>query len=97
MDCSLKKAKHTKVLITVSSKGKDAPTSAYALKGIKPSLKSLVFMVIVSDLAVLSHSVVSNSAIPWAVDCRPADFSVHGILQARILDWIAIPFSRGSS
>ena len=24
-------------------------------------------------------------------------FSVHGILQARILDWVAIPFSRGSS
>ena len=23
--------------------------------------------------------------------------SVHGILQARILEWIAIPFSRGSS
>ena len=27
----------------------------------------------------------------------PADFTVHGILQARILKWIAIPFSRGSS
>ena len=25
------------------------------------------------------------------------DSSVHGILQARILEWIAIPFSRGSS
>ena len=24
-------------------------------------------------------------------------FSVHGILQARILDWVAVPFSRGSS
>ena len=24
-------------------------------------------------------------------------FSVHGILQARILEWVAIPFSRGSS
>ena len=23
--------------------------------------------------------------------------SVHGILQARILEWVAIPFSRGSS
>ena len=27
----------------------------------------------------------------------PPDFSVHGILQARILEWVAIPFSRGSS
>ena len=31
------------------------------------------------------------------VDCSPPGFSVHGILQARILEWIAIPFSRGSS
>ena len=25
------------------------------------------------------------------------DYTVHGILQARILEWVAIPFSRGSS
>jgi len=25
------------------------------------------------------------------------DYTVHGILQARILEWEAIPFSRGSS
>ena len=30
-------------------------------------------------------------------NCRPPGFSVHGILQARTLEWIAIPFSRGSS
>ena len=30
------------------------------------------------------------------VDCSPPDSSVLGILQARILEWIAIPFSRGS-
>ena len=35
---------------------------------------------------------------PWdPTDCCPLGFSVHGILQARILRWIAIPFSRGSS
>ena len=27
----------------------------------------------------------------------PVDYTVHGILQARILEWVAIPFSRGSS
>ena len=31
------------------------------------------------------------------VDCSPSGSSVHGILQARILQWVAIPFSRGSS
>ena len=25
------------------------------------------------------------------------DYTVHGILQARILEWLAFPFSRGSS
>ena len=30
------------------------------------------------------------------MDCSPPGSSVHGILQARILEWIAIPFSRGS-
>ena len=37
-----------------------------------------------------SHSVVSDSL-------RPMDHTVHGILQARILEWVAFPFSRGSS
>ena len=27
--------------------------------------------------------------------CNPMDCSVHGILQARILEWVAFPFSRG--
>ena len=31
------------------------------------------------------------------VDCSPPSSSVHGILQARILEWVAISFSRGSS
>ena len=29
--------------------------------------------------------------------CDPMDCTVHGILQARILEWVAVPFSRGSS
>ena len=29
--------------------------------------------------------------------CNTMDYTVHGILQARILEWVAFPFSRGSS
>ena len=29
--------------------------------------------------------------------CDPVDYTVHGILPARILKWVAVPFSRGSS
>ena len=43
----------------------------------------------------VSRSVVSNSCDP--MDCSPLGSSVHGILQAKILEWVAISFSRGSS
>ena len=42
-----------------------------------------------------SHSVVSDSL--WPMDCSPPSSSIHGILQARILEWVVISFSRGSS
>ena len=29
--------------------------------------------------------------------CDPMDYTAQGILQTRILEWVAIPFSRGSS
>ena len=40
-------------------------------------------------------SVVSDSETPWT--CSSPGSSVRRILQARILEWIAIPFSRESS
>ena len=42
-----------------------------------------------------SRSVVSDSCDP--MDCSPSGSSVHGILQGGILEWVAVPFSRGSS
>ena len=38
-------------------------------------------------------SVMPNSVTPWKL----TGSSGHGILQARKLEWVAIPFSRGSS
>ena len=43
----------------------------------------------------VSPSVVSNSLRPHGLS--PPGSSVHGILQARILEWVAISFSRESS
>ena len=34
---------------------------------------------------------------PCLTLCKPMDYIAHGILQTRILEWIAFPFSRGSS
>ena len=31
------------------------------------------------------------------MDCSPPDASVHGVLQARVLEWVAMPSYRGSS
>ena len=31
------------------------------------------------------------------MDCSPSGSSVHGTLQAKLLEWVAIPFSRGTS
>ena len=45
-------------------------------------------------VCLLSHSIMSDSATPWTV-CSSPDSS--GILQARILEWVALPSSRGSS
>ena len=39
----------------------------------------------------------SYLALRDPMNCSPPGSSVHGILQARILEWVAIPFSRGSS
>ena len=33
----------------------------------------------------------------YPIDCNLPGSSVHGIFQIRILEWVAIPFSRGSS
>ena len=46
-------------------------------------------------LCVLSRSVMSNSVTPMGYS--PSGSSVCGILQERILEWVAIPFSRGPS
>ena len=41
------------------------------------------------ECCVLSHSVVSSHCDP--MDCSPPGSSVHGILQARILEWPFLP------
>ena len=42
-------------------------------------------------------SLQSRPTLCSPMDCSPPGFSVHGILQARTLEWVAVPSSRGSS
>ena len=50
---------------------------------------------ILSENESTSNSVLFNSLPP--MECSLPGISVHGILQARILEWVAIPFSSASS
>ena len=45
-----------------------------------------------SGCCVLSRLVVSDSCHP--IDCSLPGSSIHGLLQAKILEWVAYPFSR---
>ena len=42
----------------------------------------------------VQFSSVTQSCLTF---CKPMDYTVHGTLQARILEWVAFPFSRWSS
>ena len=49
------------------------------------------------DFGVLAGADKRTSFYSAILDCSLSVSSAHGILQARILEWVAIPFSRGSS
>ena len=48
-------------------------------------------------ISVLALVAQSCPTVWDPMDCSPPGSSVHGIIQARILEWVAIPFSRRSS
>ena len=50
-----------------------------------------------SSKCMYAKSLQSCLTLCDPMDCSPSGSSVHGILQARILEWVAIPFSGESS
>ena len=58
----------------------------------------VLYSVVVLQHAVLcSVTLVVFDVLCDPMDCSPPGFSVHEILQARILEWVAISYSMGSS
>ena len=49
------------------------------------------------NVCVRAKSLWSCLTFCYPMDCNLPGFSVNGILQARILEWVAMPCSRGSS
>ena len=54
-----------------------------------PKLRDLMWLL---SFSLLSHVWLFHDPM----DCSPPGFSVHGIPQARILEWVAISFYRGN-
>ena len=50
-----------------------------------------------SRACVRAQSLRSCPTLCHPIDCDPPGSSVHGILQVRVLAWVAMPSSRGSS
>ena len=50
---------------------------------------------IIGHVCVCAKSLQSCLTLCYPRDCNPPCFSVHGILQARILEWIAMPLLQG--
>ena len=48
-------------------------------------------------LTITKDCMLSCPTLCDPLDCSPPGSSIHGIFQARILEWVAISFSRGSS
>ena len=61
--------------------------------------KRSVFIPISKKVKVKSENEVAQSCLTLCdpMDCSLPGLSVHGVFQARILEWVAISFSRGSS
>ena len=84
-------------IIVIMLKWAPAPCFVWS----KSLISSQVFLEIYNNTLHVyeSESEVAQSCptLCHPVDCSPPGSSVHGILQARILEWVAISFSRGSS
>ena len=55
----------------------------------------LMFIKILFNVVVAILVAKSCPTLCSPMDCSPPGFSVHGISQARILEWVAISFSEG--
>ena len=52
---------------------------------------------IAAALSLIHFVTLSCQSLCDPVDCSLPRFSVHGIFQARVLEWVAVSFSKGSS
>ena len=64
--------------------------------GMSLTQQRLLCSIVIKSVKV-SEVAQSRLTLCDPMDCSPAGSSVHGIFQTRMLEWVAISFSRGSS
>ena len=74
---------------------KDRLVSAFTVSWFIARNIYLVFVPFSGNCVHVSHSVMPDSLQPYGL--QPTRLLRHGVLQARILEWVAMPSSRGSS
>ena len=82
------------------STGSDNNVSSFAPSGIKAEKSSCCYCPLSAPTFLNLVCVLIAKLCPTLcdpMDCKPPSSSVHRILQARILEWVTVPFSRGSS
>ena len=74
------------------------PTSALVILKYYVVSRELLYFITVFKIKLLERKakVKAKVALLCPTLCDPMDCTVHGILQAKILEWVAFPFSRGS-
>ena len=92
-----------RLLCPWDSPGKNTGVECHALlqgifptQGSTPHLLHLLHWQVSSLPLVPPRKVKVKGAQSCPTLCDPIDYRVHGILQARILEWVAVTFSRGS-
>ena len=75
-----------------------SPTFAFLLPLKIPHIPQTIYISLFFAATVIFESEVKVKVSQSCLTlCDPMDYTVHGILQARILKWVVFPFSKGSS
>ena len=68
-----------------------------SIESVMPSNHLILYCLLLLPPSLFPSMVKVKVAQSCPTLCDPTDYTVHGILQAWILEWVSVPFSRGSS
>ena len=85
-------------ILLITNRGRPRPESASSIQQLANARPgNQVLSMYSQDWDVGAKSLRLCLTLCDPMDCSPPGSSVHGIIQARILEWVAMPSSRGSS